>query len=57
MSQRLFIELYLDEDVDILVADLIRGYGFVAETTRDAANLQSTDAEQVVILPTSTPLL
>ena len=25
MSQRLFIELYLDEDVDILIADLWRG--------------------------------
>lgn len=47
MSQRLFIELYLDEDVDILVADLVRGYGFVAETTRDAGKLQSTDAEQL----------
>ncbi len=47
MSQRLFIELYLDEDVDILVADLVHGYGFIAETTRDAGNLQSTDAEQL----------
>ncbi len=47
MSHRLFIELYLDEDVDILVADLIRSYGFVAETTRDAEKLQSTDAEQL----------
>jgi predicted nuclease of predicted toxin-antitoxin system len=47
MSQRLFIELYLDEDVDILVADLVRGYGFVAETTRDAGKLQRTDVEQL----------
>ena len=38
---RLFIELYLDEDVDVLVADLLRARGFVATTTRDAGNLQA----------------
>lgn len=43
MNQRLFIELYLDEDVDILIADLLRGYGFIAETTRDAGQLGSSD--------------
>ena len=47
MSQRLFIELYLDEDVDILIADLARGYGFVAETTRDADQLGCNDAAQL----------
>jgi hypothetical protein len=35
----LFIELYLDEDVDVLVADLIRARGFTIVTTRDAGNL------------------
>jgi len=47
MNQRLFIELYLDEDVDILVVDLVCGYGFVAETTRDAGQLSSSDAAQL----------
>jgi hypothetical protein len=47
MSQRLFIELYLDEDVDILIADLVRGYGFVVETTRDAGQLGCSDVAQL----------
>ena len=37
---RFFIELYLDEDVDVLVADLLRARGFVATMTRDAGKLQ-----------------
>lgn len=44
---RLFIELYLDEDVDVLVADLLRARGFVATTTRDAGKLRASDAEQM----------
>jgi predicted nuclease of predicted toxin-antitoxin system len=44
---RLFIELYLDEDVDVLVAHLLRARGFVATTTRDAGNLQAADAAQL----------
>lgn len=44
---RLFIELYLDEDVDILVADLVRARGFEAATARDAGQLRSSDAEQL----------
>jgi hypothetical protein len=32
----LFIELYLDEDVDVLIADLLRARGFKATTTREA---------------------
>lgn len=44
---RLFIELYLDEDVNVLVADLLRGRGFVAITTREAGLLQSSDADQL----------
>jgi predicted nuclease of predicted toxin-antitoxin system len=42
-----FIELYLDEDVDVLVADLLRTRGFVATTTRDAGKLQASDAERM----------
>jgi predicted nuclease of predicted toxin-antitoxin system len=44
---RLFIELYLDEDVSVLVADLLRARGFVATTTREAGNLGSSDLEQL----------
>jgi hypothetical protein len=43
---RLFTELYLDEDVDVLAADLLRARGFVATTTGDASNLQAADAAQ-----------
>ncbi len=43
----LFIELYFDEDVSVLVAELLRGRGFVVLTTRDAGRLGSKDAEQL----------
>jgi hypothetical protein len=43
----LFIELYLDEDVDVLVADLVRSRGFAAATTLEAGNLGATDANQL----------
>jgi predicted nuclease of predicted toxin-antitoxin system len=46
MSQ-LFIDLYLDEDVDVLIADLLDAYGFDTLTTRDADNLGSTDSKQL----------
>ncbi|SRR6266542_765135 len=44
---RLFIELYLDEDVDVLVADLVRARGFKAATTQEAAQMRNDDAEQL----------
>jgi predicted nuclease of predicted toxin-antitoxin system len=44
---RLFIELYLDEDVDVLVADLLRARGFSVVTTRDAGNLHAHDDVQL----------
>jgi predicted nuclease of predicted toxin-antitoxin system len=44
---RLFIELYLDEDVSVLVADLIRARGFAVTTTLEAGNLGCTDLEQL----------
>lgn len=44
---KLFIELYLDEDVSVLVADLIRARHFTATTTRDAGKLHAADAEQL----------
>jgi hypothetical protein len=44
---RRFIELCLDEDVDVLVADLIRARGFDVITTREAAQLHATDEQQL----------
>jgi len=43
---RLFIELYLDEDVDVLIADLVRARGFQAITTQEAGQTGKNDAEQ-----------
>lgn len=39
--------MYLDEDVNVLVADLLRAKGFDAVTARDAGQLRTTDAEQL----------
>lgn len=39
---RLFVELYFDEDVDILVADLIRARGFAVKTTREEGRLSDS---------------
>ena len=47
MANRLFIELYLDEDVDVLVADLVRAHGFVAVTTQEAGRLRDSDEDQL----------
>jgi predicted nuclease of predicted toxin-antitoxin system len=41
-----FISFYLDEDVNVLVADLLKARGFDAITARDAGKLHATDAEQ-----------
>ena len=43
---KLFIEIYLDEDVNVLIASLIRSRGFVVKTTQEGGNLGKTDAEQ-----------
>lgn len=43
----LFVRLYLDEDVNVLVADLLRARGFDAVTVRDVGQLRATDAEQL----------
>lgn len=43
----LFIELYLDEDVSVLLSELLRGRGFIAVTTRDAEMLGKSDREQL----------
>jgi predicted nuclease of predicted toxin-antitoxin system len=36
-----------DEDVDVLVAPLIRARGFVAATTQEARQLRNSDTEQL----------
>jgi len=44
---QLFIHPYLDEDVSILVATLLRARGFQATTTVEASNLAATDDDQL----------
>jgi hypothetical protein len=44
---QLFMRLYLDEDVDVLIAALIRARGFVATTTQKAQHIGSSDEEQL----------
>ncbi len=43
----IFIHVYLDEDIDVLVATLLRSRGFEATTARQAGQLGKTDAEQL----------
>jgi hypothetical protein len=45
--KQLFIELYLDEDVDVLIADLLRARGFKVTTTQEAGQLGSGDEDQL----------
>lgn len=47
MSDPIFIDLYLDEDVSILVAELVRARGFGSATTLEANNIGKSDAEQL----------
>lgn len=44
---KLFIELYLDEDVDILVAELLTKRGYSVMTARAANTLGQADVEQL----------
>lgn len=46
----IFICLYLDEDVNVLVADLLQARGFDVITARDAGQLHATDAEQLAFV-------
>lgn len=43
----IFIELYHDEDVSALIAELVRARGFSVLTTLKAGNLGKSDAEQL----------
>lgn len=44
---RLFVELYLDEDVSVLVANLVRAHGFIAITTQEAGMAGNDDPVQL----------
>ena len=46
MSQ-VFIRIYLDEDVDVLVASLLRSRGFEAMTAQESGQLGREDTEQL----------
>lgn len=46
-TNRLFICLYLDEDVSTLIADLLRSRGFEATTTLEAWQLGQSDEAQL----------
>ncbi|MHB2020608.1 MAG: DUF5615 family PIN-like protein [Candidatus Xenobia bacterium] len=46
-DEGLFISLYLDEDVDVKLANLLRARGYDAITTRDASNLNAEDSAQL----------
>ena len=46
MSVR-FISLYLDEDVAVLLAELVRRRGFDVTTTQEARQIGNSDAEQL----------
>jgi predicted nuclease of predicted toxin-antitoxin system len=43
----LFIRLYLDEDVNVLVADLLKARGFDVLTVRDAGQFRASDEDQL----------
>jgi predicted nuclease of predicted toxin-antitoxin system len=44
---RFFIQLYLDEDVSVLIAQLLRARGHSALTAQEAGQLGRSDAEQL----------
>lgn len=44
---RIFIELYLDEDVSVLIASLLRARGFTVLTTQEAGNSGAADEQQL----------
>ena len=43
----LFARLYLDEDVSVVLAELLKARGFHAVTTRELGHLRARDAEQL----------
>ncbi len=45
--KKLFIEIYLDENVHILIAKIIQSHGFKALTTQDVGRKGASDSEQL----------
>jgi predicted nuclease of predicted toxin-antitoxin system len=43
----LFIDLYLDEDVNVVLADLLHARGFQVTTTQAAGQVGTTDVDQL----------
>ena len=43
MNGGLFISLYLDEDISVLIADVLTERGFQVQTARDAGMLRKSD--------------
>lgn len=50
---RLFVQLYLDQDVSVLVADLVRSRGFFATTTLECGKLGVSDDKQLAYAATN----
>ena len=46
-APRLFADLYLDENVHVGVADVVRGHGYQVSTARDEGMLGKSDSEQL----------
>jgi predicted nuclease of predicted toxin-antitoxin system len=44
---KLFIEIYLDENVHVLIAKIIQSHGFKVITTHDAGRKGASDSEQL----------
>jgi predicted nuclease of predicted toxin-antitoxin system len=44
---QIFIDLYLDEDVNVVLADLVRARGFRVTTTQAAGQVGKTDESQL----------
>lgn len=44
---KLFIEIYLDENIHVLIAKIIQSYGFKAVTRQDVGRKGTSDVEQL----------
>lgn len=42
-----FAKVFLDEDVDLIIADILRSHGFEVETAQGAGRKSMSDAEQL----------
>jgi predicted HTH domain antitoxin len=47
-APRLFAGLYLDEDVSVRIAEILRGHGYDVHTPREEGMLGTTDAEDEI---------